>query len=123
MSRHNISDEKWLIIGPLLGKRRRDRRGRKAKDDRQMFNGVLWIMKTGASWRDLPSEFGAWQTVYKRFSQWAKMGIWDEVLQELSQEADPEAIIIDASFVKLHQHGSGAKGGTSISKSGLVKEG
>jgi len=122
MSRHDISDEKWQIIAPLLSKRRKDRRGRKAKDDRQMLNGVLWIMKTGAPWRDLPSEFGAWQTVYKRFSQWAKLGIWDDVLTELSMDADPEAIIIDASFVKLHQHGTGAKGGTSNSKSDEVKE-
>ena len=81
-----------------------------------MFNGVLWIMKTGAPWRDLPLEFGPWQTVYKRFWQWAQTGIWDEVLQELAQDADPEAIMVDASFVKLHQHGTGAKGGTSSNK-------
>jgi transposase len=113
MSRHNISDEKWAIIGPLLVNQRKDPRGRKAKDDRQMFNGLLWIMKTGSPWRDLPAEFGAWQTVYKRFSRWAKSGIWDEVLQELSKDADWEAVMIDGSFVKLHQHGAGAKGGTS----------
>ena len=73
-------------------------------------------MKTGAPGRDLPSEFGAWQTVYNRFSQWAKLGIWDEVLKELSKDADPEAIMIDASFVKLRQQGTGAKGGASTSK-------
>lgn len=75
MSRHDITDEKWNEISPILALRRKDRRGRKAKDDRQMFNGVLWIMKSGAPWRDLPLEFGPWQTVYKRFSQWAKLGI------------------------------------------------
>ena len=116
MSRHDISDEKWQIIAPFLAKRRKDRRGRKAKDDRLMFNGALWILNTGAPWRDLPLEFGPWQTVYKRFRQWADCGIWDEVLDVLSQDADPEAIMIDASFVKLHQHGTGAKGGTSNSK-------
>ena len=87
-----------------------------------MFDAVLWIMKTGAPWRDLPAELGTWQTVYKRFWQWAKLGIWDEVLAELSRDADPEAIMIDGSFVKLHQHGIGAKGGTSTGKSEEVKE-
>ena len=116
MSRHKISDEKWQIISPFLGKRRKDRRGRRAKDDRVIFNGVLWIMNTGAPWRDLPFEFGPWQTVYKRFSQWAKSGIWDEVLTLLSGDADFDAIMIDASYIKLHQHGSGAKGGISNKK-------
>ena len=87
-----------------------------------ILNGVLWILKTGAPWRDLLPEFGPWQTVYSRFQQWAKQGVWDEVLQELIKDADFEAIMIDGSFVKLHQHGSGAKGGTSASKSGEAKE-
>ena len=123
MSRHDISDDKWQIIAPLLAKRRRDRRGRKAKDDRHVFNGVIWVLKTGAPWRDLLPEFGPWQTVYKRFSQWAKLGIWDEVLHELSGDADWDAIMIDASYVKLHQHGAGAKGGNSNKRSGEVEAG
>ena len=113
MSRHDISDEKWFIIGPMLAKVGTETRGRKRKDDRLMFNGILWILKTGAPWRDLHPEFGPWKTVHKRFLQWAKLEIWDGILKKLSINADPEAIIIDASFVKLHQHGSGAKGGTS----------
>ena len=121
MSRHDITDDKWQIISPLLSKRRKDRRGRKAKDDRLIFNGVLWIMKTGCPWRDLPLEFGPWQTVYKRFRQWAACGIWDEILLELSQDADFEAMMIDSSFVKLHQHGAGAKGGSSSRRSAEVK--
>ncbi len=116
MSRHDISDEKWNVIGPMLALRRKDPRGRKARDDRRLFNGVLWIMKTGAPWRDLPLEFGAWQTAYKRLAQWAKLSIWDDILVELSKDADPEAIMIDASYSKLHQHGTGAKGGTLLRK-------
>ena len=58
MSRHDISDEKWKIIEPILSLQRKDPRGRKSKDNRLMFNGILWIMKTGAPWRDLPKEFG-----------------------------------------------------------------
>ena len=105
MNRHAISDEKWAIIGPLLSKRRKDPRGRKSKDDRQMFDAVLWIMKTGSPWRDLPPEFGAGQTVYKRFWQWAKLGIWDEVLAELSRGADPEAIMIERLAPLVGQSG------------------
>ena len=117
MSRHNISDEKWEVLAPMLAKPRKDPRGRPPKDDRLMFNGVLWIMKTGAPWRDLPSEFGPWRTVYGRFANWAKLGAWDAVLQELTRDADWDAIMIDASYIKLHQHGTGAKGGTSYKKS------
>ena len=76
-----------------------------------MFNAILWILKTRASWRDLPKEFGPWQTAYKRFVKCAKMAVWDGSLLELSKDADPGAILIDAFYVKLHQHGPGAKGG------------
>ena len=112
MSRHDISDRKWKIIAPFLVRRPKDPRGRPPMDNRKMFNATLWILKTGAPWRDLPKEFGPWQTAYKRFAKWAKLAIWDDILKTLSKDADPEAILIDASYVKLHQHGSGAKGGT-----------
>jgi transposase len=62
MSRHDISDEKWEIIAPLLARKPKDPRGRPPKDDRLLFNATLWILKTGAPWRDLPKEFGPWQT-------------------------------------------------------------
>ena len=121
MSRHDISDEKWAIIGPMLVKPRTETRGRKRKDDRLMFNAILWLMKTGAPWRDLHPEFGPWKTVHKRFLQWAKLEVWDDILRMLSINADPNAIIIDATFIRLHQHATGAKGGTSISRSVAVK--
>ncbi|WP_353735492.1 transposase [Desulfovibrio sp.] len=78
-------------------------------------------MKTGAPWRDLPPEFGPWNTAHKRFLEWAKLEVWDHILQLLATNADPEAIIIDATFIKLHQHGTGAKGGTSGRRSGVAK--
>ena len=108
MSRHDISDKKWAIIRPMLAKVSTETRGRKRKDDQLMFNGILWILKTGAPWRDLHPEFGLWKTVHKRFLQWAKLEIWDDILKMLSVNADSEIIIIDASCVKLHQHGCGA---------------
>ena len=116
MSRHDISDEKWEIIAPFWVRQSKDPRGRPPMDNRMMFIAILWILITGAPWRDLPKEFGPWQTAYKRFAMWAKLAIWDDILKMLSKDADPEAILIDASYVKLHQHGSGAKGGTLNSK-------
>jgi len=105
----------------MLAKVSTETRGRKRKDDQLMFNGILWILKTGAPWRDLHPEFGPWKTVHKRFLQWAKLEIWDDILKMLSVNADSEIIIIDASFVKLHQHGCGAKGGTLNKTSGAAK--
>jgi transposase len=86
-----------------------------------MLNGSLWILRTGAPWRDLPSEYGPWQTLYKRFSKWVQLSVWDKLLEELEKSADLESISIDASYVKLHQHGTGEKGGTSRKRSGEVK--
>lgn len=81
MSRHDISDEKWAVISPMQAKNSTETRGRKRKDDRLMFNGILWIFKTDAPWRDLPSEFGPWKTVHKRFLQWAKLEVWGNILK------------------------------------------
>ena len=116
MSRHDISDEKWAVIGPMLEKKKTETRGRKRKDDRLMFNGILWILKTGAPWRDLPAEFGPWNTVHKRFLEWTRLEVWDDILRMLSIKADRDALIIDATFVT-----TGAKGGTSDRKSGVQR--
>jgi len=123
MSRHDISDEKWLMIAPALTIPRSDPRGRKSNDDRLMFNGILWIMKTGAPWRDLPKEFGPWQTVYKRFSKWTKLAVWKDIFAKLIKESDYESIMLDSSYIKLHQHGCGAKGGQYSQAIGRSKGG
>lgn len=111
MSRHDISDEKWMVIEPFLRSQNTETRGRKPKDNRLMFNGILWIMKTGAPWRDIPKEFGAWETVYKRFAKWTKLKVWDDLFNSVINHADYESIMIDSSYIKLHQHGCGATGG------------
>lgn len=78
-------------------------------------------MKTGAPWQDLHLEFGPWKTAHKRFLKWVQFEVWDDILRMLSINADPEAIIIDAAFNKLHQRGTGAKGGGSIRRSAAAK--
>jgi transposase len=84
-------------------------RGRKRKDDRVMFNAILWIMKTGTPWRDLHPVFCPWNTVYKRLLECTKLEVWDEILRMLSINADYEIIIIDTIFIKMHQHCVDAK--------------
>jgi transposase len=113
MSRHHISDALWQRLQPLVCPPRQERRGRPAKDARLMLNGILWVLRTGAPWRDLPEEFGPWETVYKRFNAWAKSSLWKQVLNELSREADSESILMDGSYVRAHQHSAGAKGGAT----------
>ena len=71
---------------------------------------VLWIARTGAPWRDLPQEFGNWFTVYTRFWRWAQKGVWERVFNVLSDDPDFECVLLDATHVRVHQHGTGAKG-------------
>jgi transposase len=111
MSRHDISDELWRRLEPHVHPQRADPRGRPNADTRRILNGVIWVLRTGAPWRDLPDEFGPWQTVYKRFNAWAKTGVWATILKELSHDADFESIILDGSYVRTHQHATGARGG------------
>jgi len=80
-----------------------------------MVNGILWILRTGAPWRDLPERYGSWNSVYSRFRRWKKAGIWDRVLGELQSmgdqqgELDWEIHFVDGSIVRAHQHAAGAK--------------
>ena len=113
MSRHDISDDLWKRLEPLVCPPRTERRGRPPKDARTMLNGTIWILCTGAPWRDLPEEFGPWPTVYKRFNTWSKTSLWQDILDTLSQDADLETILLDGSYVRAHQHSAGAKGGAT----------
>ena len=110
MHRHELTDEQWQRIAALLPQKR-GRRSRPAKlSNRLLINAVLYIAKTGAPWRDLPERFGPWKTVHNQFSRWNTAKVFDAVLQVLAADADDESSIIDASYVRAHQHSAGAKG-------------
>lgn len=109
--RYEITDEEWERIEGYLPKRLRGTRGRPPKDNRQMLNGILWVARSGAAWRDLPERYGPWETAYKRFSQWQEAGIFETIFAELSVEADLQDMSMDSTVVKVHQSAAGAKKG------------
>ncbi len=84
------------------------------RDNRLFVDAVLWVARTGSPWRDLPSEFGEWNSVYVRFSRWAKTGVWESLFNALADAPDFEYLIIDSTIVRAHQHAAGAKGGLKI---------
>ncbi|WP_410176802.1 IS5 family transposase [Wenjunlia vitaminophila] len=80
-----MTDESWAVIGPLLAP---PRMGRPVRDRRQVVNGILWKLSTGAAWRDLPERYGPWKTVYERFRRWSADGTWDRLLAHVQQHSD-----------------------------------
>jgi transposase len=111
-----LRDDQWERIAPLLPGKPGDP-GRSAADNRLFLEAVLWIVRVGAPWRDLPTGFGNWNSVFQRFRRWAKSGVFDRIFQVLSQDADFESVIIDGTIVRVHQHGTGAKGGLRLRRS------
>lgn len=108
--RYELSDEQWAKIEPLLPGRR-GRRGRPAQDNRRFVNGVMWIARSGAPWRDLPRRYGKWGSVHRRFSRWASRGVWKAIFAALGLETDLEILMMDSTVVRAHQHAAGAKKG------------
>lgn len=103
-----LSDAQWRVIAPLLPGKVSDC-GVTARDNRLFFEAVLWRVRTGAPWRDLPAGFGAWNSIFRRFRRWAKTGVFDRVFKALSGEPDFEYVLVDGTIVSVHQKASGAK--------------
>ena len=109
MDRLALSDAQWdRISGLIIG--RSDQRGSTGRDNRMFVEGVLWIVRTGSPWRDLPEAFGEWNSVFRRFSRWSAKGIWLRMFEALADDLDFEYLIVDSTIVRAHQHASGAKG-------------
>jgi transposase len=114
--RHELTDEQWEKLEPLLPAQKPET-GRPRKDHRQIINGILWILRTGAPWRDLPERYGPWQTVYSRFNKWREEGLWEELFKQVQTEADEQGNIqweihfVDSTMIRAHQHAAGAKKG------------
>jgi transposase len=108
--RHDISDQVWNLLEPYLPGRK-GLWGGMAKDNRLFINGVFWILRTGAPWRDLPPDYGGWSNTHRRFLRWRDKGIWESLLEKLVDNPNFEWLMIDASHIKVHPHAVGAKGG------------
>lgn len=112
MARCLMSDGEWAVFKPfLLGCRLRG--GRPPRDHRRTLDGIFWIARTGAPWRDLPEEFGIWSSVYRQFRRWTLSGVWEVILAALA-DADPNAAalqMIDSTTIRAQQCAAGAKGG------------
>lgn len=113
MAREILTDDQWARIAPHLP-RPKPRKGRPySADHRTTVEGILWIARTGAPWRDLPECYGKPMTVYQRFNRWAKAGVFQAVLADLADHLDTSTAMVDGTFVKVHQHGHGAPKGTA----------
>lgn len=103
MRRHELTDAQWKRIEPLL-----HRYGRKSqKGDRNFINAVVYVLKTGTPWRDLPERFGKWKTIYNRFNNWSKAGHFERIFKALQMELD------DTGSLGAHQDAAGGKGGSN----------
>lgn len=112
MTRRVLSDAQWEIIEPFsLGKKSDP--GQTGRDPRLFMEAVLWIVRTGAQWRELPREFGKWNSVFKRFRRWVMADVFYRMFKVLALDADFEYAMIDGTIVKVHRSGQGAKGGLS----------
>lgn len=113
MHRHDLCDQAWLRLKPyLLGSKGNP--GRRGNDNRLFLNAVLWKLRTGCPWRDLPPDYGKWNTTWRRFKTWRDRGVWERLLELVADDPDLEWLMIDASHIKAHPHAAGAKGGTKV---------
>jgi len=123
--RHELTDAQWERLVPLLPPQR-PHTGRPANDHRTVLNGIVWMLRTGAPWRDLPERYGSWKTVASRFRRWREAGVWDQILRTLQAEAahdgtlDDTLAIIDGTSIRAHHQAAGAKKGEPKSNSGGV---
>lgn len=115
-----LNDAQWMKIEPLCSGKSSDR-GQTAADNRMFIEAVLWIVRTGSPWRDLPAAFGNWNSIYQRYRRWVKADRFLKIFQVLSAAPDSECIMIDGTIVKVHRHGQGAKGGLKIRPSANPK--
>lgn len=111
--RHEVTDEQWTVVEPIVSVQAA-KTGRPRRDAREMLNGVLWILRTGAPWRDLPERYGPWETVFWYFNQWRSDGTYDRILEALQIRLDREGRIdwdlfcIDGANIRASRSAAGA---------------
>ena len=119
--RLQLNDAQWAKIQAFLVEDYRV--GEPGRDDRNFIEAVLWWRRTGVPWRDLPEEFGPWQTVFNRFDRGSKSGKWDRLFRALQTDVDGEWHSLDSTSNRAHQHAAGGKGGPRSTRSGALEAG
>lgn len=121
MNTGELTDAQWARLEPLLPPQK-PKTGRINKPHRKVINGILWILRTGAPWKDLPRRYGKTKTVSSRYYRWREAGIWERIFADLQAQADQDGSLdwtlhfVDSTVVRAHQHAAGAKGGTQQPK-------
>jgi transposase len=126
MRERALTDDQWAALTPHLPPQRAAT-GRPAKDHRLAVEAILWRLRTGAPWRDLPERYGPWQSAYTRFRRWQRAGVWDRVLAALQAAADERGDLdwtlhfLDGTVIRAHPHAAGAKKGAATAPSGAAR--
>jgi transposase len=121
VGRYELSDGQWDRIKDLLPGKVGDP-GRSGKDNRLFVNGVLWVLRSGAPWPDLPERYGKWKTVHTRFARWAKNGVWERIFKVLTADRKNDYLMLDTTLVRAHQQAATGKGGRATRLWGVPEE-
>lgn len=119
--RYELSEKQWIRINPLIAGKASDP-GRTGADNRLFVNAVLWVIRSGAHWHDLPERYGKYKTVHKRFTRWAKTGVWERIFEDLTNDPDNQYLMLDSTVVRAHQQAANGKGGPKIRLWGVPEE-
>jgi len=99
MSRYDLTEFEWRVIAPLLPNKPR---GVARVDDRRVLNGIFWVLRSGSPWRDLPERYGPYTTCYNRFRRWTKAGVWDRIMDAITDAYGGDVPMIDGTSVRVH---------------------
>jgi transposase len=119
--RYELTSMQWARIENLLPGKISDP-GRTGVDNRNFVNAVLWVLRSGARWSDMPERYGKYKTVHKRFTRWAAKGVWEKVFANLIKDRDNDYLMIDSTIVRAHQQAATGKGGPKTRLWGVPEE-
>ena len=119
--RYELTDGQWRRIEDLLPGKKSDP-GRTGGDNRLFVNAVLWVLRSGAHWHDLPERYGKYKTVHKRFGRWADAGVWEQIFKRLIDDPDNDYVMLDTTLIRAHQQAADGKGGRGIRRWGVPEE-
>lgn len=111
MSRYDLNEFEWRVIEPLLPNKPR---GVPRVDDRRVLNGIFWVLRSGSPWRDLPERYGPHTTCYNRFRRWSKAGVWDRLMDAITDAHGGDVRMIDGTSVRVHHTAATLKKATRI---------